>query len=266
MSKRLIKFIAKFFRKTCFNLAFLIAMLVKNAIQSFAINPGKLASLLTMLVKNMIDLLKRLIIFLGRKWQAFIARFLRKACVKLASLITWLVKNVIDLLKRLIIFLGRKWPAFMPWLLRYRTGLLKYNTIKYSLKIWLTSVLVSPLLFFVIILCKEGIYNSDLLHSISSDLLVYMLFVTAEILLSYGSWLTFLAAVSVLIVLPVKQALRKRLTHLTALLLTIVPFWAILYPGGSFLEIDYYIYFMLCSCVCTCDAVRYYKLKPILTG
>lgn len=66
---------------------------------------------------------------------------------------------------------------------------MKYNTLNYSLKVWLTALLLSPLLYLLILLLRTLQNHPD--DQLSILLFMYVIFLANSFLYSLLSFLTF---------------------------------------------------------------------------
>jgi len=71
------------------------------------------------------------------------------------------------------------------------------EAIKYSLKVWLTSVLVSPIIYFIIDFYQQTGRHYAMVDSIEWALPFYLLFVIIEAILSAVIWVVFAAMIGI---------------------------------------------------------------------
>jgi|SRR6185437_2890256 len=133
-----------------------------------------------------------------------------------------------------------------------------YNVFKYSLKVWLTSVVLAPVLLHVIMYYR-GEVNS--LPEAFADSLVFSLFE----FFSFITWLVFSVVIMVILALAGKQTLKIWLIFIAGILLTAGTFLAtILSPqdlcGNSN---PMFLILMICNCACIGWGTWFYKLKPV---
>ena len=150
-------------------------------------------------------------------------------------------------------------PRFVPRVYQIKLKTMVYNVFKYSLKVWLTSVVLAPVLLHLIMYYR-GEVNS-LLEAFGESI-VFSLF---ELFFSFITWLMFSVIIMVILVLEGKQTLKIWLIFIAGVLLTIGTFLAtILSPqdlrGNSN---PVFLILMLCNCACIGWGTWFYKLKPV---
>ena len=135
-------------------------------------------------------------------------------------------------------------------------------TFKYSLKVWLTSVMVAPLLFIMLTYCSEGFHHRDMHELLHSSIFGYMAFVFLEVCLSTITWFVFLVAVQYTVTIVSKPNLRIWLVFIEGILLTAGTFMVVLSPNDVFNISDKITVMMLCNCLCMGWGIWYYDLEP----
>jgi len=130
----------------------------------------------------------------------------------------------------------------------------------YSLKVWLTSVVVAPILFSGIRISIPGLYRETGVELLSKFFESCFGLIFIELFFSFVIWLIFLVAVQIIVTCVSNEILRRWTLFITGLVLTMAPF-IILMPWGEILDItDFFTGIMLCNCFCISWGVWYYKL------
>jgi len=140
---------------------------------------------------------------------------------------------------------------------------MKCNSLTYSLNIWLTSVVVAPVLFLIITSTMNGqhlINAVDVAESVSLCCLLMLV----QLIASSLTWLLFMLIIKAIINLCDYERLWKPLIFITGILLTAGSFRAVF--SDIFYNVDEFLYLMLCNCVCIGAGTWIYKLKAIIPG
>jgi hypothetical protein len=134
------------------------------------------------------------------------------------------------------------------------------NSFKYSLKLWLTSVFVAPVLFLVLVLFQKGVHDSEFLKSIPESIFMYVMLLGFEVKSSVTVWIIFTAITAFNLLFSFKTRLREWLIVLAGILLCIGASMVKVSPIGFFGKTDDFS-LMLCNCACIVWGVWLYKLK-----
>ncbi|SDE54855.1 hypothetical protein SAMN05216464_107119 [Mucilaginibacter pineti] len=131
------------------------------------------------------------------------------------------------------------------------------NSFIYSLKIWLTSVFLAPLIYIVVTSFKEN--YQDLGTLISNQFSNYVMCVFFGSLFSFFTWVLFFLTVKIttLHASSIKQS--KSIISLIGALLTVGTFALFLSPSISIH--DDFFYLMVGNCICISGGSWFYKLK-----
>jgi hypothetical protein len=136
-------------------------------------------------------------------------------------------------------------------------------TIKYSLKVWLTSVAVAPLLVLFIMSCQQyAVYYMDFQQSFSSIIICYVPFVLIEFILSLITWLLFMVVIKVTVTYLSSQFVMKLIIFFAGIILTIATFLVILSPEDIFNADNAFPQILYCNCFCIGWCTLYYDLNP----
>ncbi|WP_295793641.1 hypothetical protein [Mucilaginibacter sp.] len=134
------------------------------------------------------------------------------------------------------------------------------SNIKYSLKVWLTGLLVTPALFLIITNYKT---INDLPNETYGDSIIfrYIVYVIIGTLLSFISSFLFWIIVTLSTRYSANLTIAKAINCVGSVTLTVIMFRLAIYDDG-FVD-DEFIYLMLLNCFCVCIGSWVYKL-PLL--
>ncbi len=136
------------------------------------------------------------------------------------------------------------------------------KTLFYTLKVWFTSVMVSPLLFSFVTLYTKKPYNQTFDKTIAALCLRYLVFTVAELIFSFITWVAFFVAVGFIKRFMFHSNTRDWLIFITAISLTIITFLVasgiveLLFQNNEFWEL------LLCNCLCIGWGCWYYNPGP----
>lgn len=97
-----------------------------------------------------------------------------------------------------------------------------YRNLKFSLKVWLTSVIVAPALYTGIEAYIDSLNNTY--SQIYFNLIIYMFMVGLEFILSFIIWIMFWAITEAIIYCNPHNDVKRWLIFIVAILLAILPF------------------------------------------
>jgi hypothetical protein len=133
------------------------------------------------------------------------------------------------------------------------------NSILYSLKVWLTSVGLAPVMYLIIDSWQRENYYSTFTGFINQQIGKYIVCLIFGGIFSFLTWLTFLFIIKGLIAtFPSSQQL-KHLIAVAGILLTAFTF-ALVLPE-TFNVHNEFFYLMLANCVCIAGGSYLYKLE-----
>ena len=138
------------------------------------------------------------------------------------------------------------------------------NIIKYSLKVWLTGVVVAPFLILIFIYCQDYSLSMNFKESILPGLGIYLICIVFELVFSFITWIVFMLAIRLIIKLPCTALKKTMAIFITGILLTVATFASIMLPLGFFdnnSDIGFTIAMIGCNCACIGFGVWFYKLK-----
>ncbi|ASU35808.1 hypothetical protein [Mucilaginibacter xinganensis] len=138
---------------------------------------------------------------------------------------------------------------------------MKCNSLTYSLNIWLTSVVVAPVLFLIVTSTMKG---SHLINAVDvpESISICCLLMLVQLIFSLLTWLLFMLIIKAIVNLCDYERLWKPLIFITGILLTAGSFRAVF--SDIFSNADELFYLMLCNCVCIGAGTLFYKLKSII--
>jgi hypothetical protein len=106
------------------------------------------------------------------------------------------------------------------------------QVFRYSFKVWITSAALSPILWAVILLYKDGGANFRLSEESLEVIQWYVIFVVVELILSFLTWVLFMVIIFLVIKIVPERLPRTFLIFLFGVLLTVGTFALILFPNG----------------------------------
>lgn len=133
-----------------------------------------------------------------------------------------------------------------------------YGPLKYSLKVWLTSVLASPVLFTLILCVRQLTDISDILSRGIGIVSMYIFLVIGQLLFSIITWLAFLLLIIIIKRFKIQECLRTTLIFVTGIILIVGTFYLMLAPFD--LLLDDLANLMYANCIGIGWGVWYYKL------
>lgn len=139
------------------------------------------------------------------------------------------------------------------------------TTFSYALKVWLSAVFVSPLLFIVGIYFAALFLNMNTAFQITSETLasdwdLYKTMVFFGAAFSFPAWLIFLLAIMMVMKSSDSARRRKQLTFAIAVALALGTSGAIFRFFGILFDTSF-SYLSLSYCICIAAAGWYYKLE-----
>jgi hypothetical protein len=130
----------------------------------------------------------------------------------------------------------------------------------YSIKIWLSSVLISPILYITICFIKYLSHEPKLHNDYNNELLsTYFLIVICQFIFSLLIWILFLLFIITITTYCEDSRFQKPLISIIGILLTICAFKLVFFQNGFNIHEDF-LYLMICNCVCIAGGSWYFKL------
>lgn len=139
---------------------------------------------------------------------------------------------------------------------------MSYNTLGYCLKVWLTSVVVTPLFLSIIVIATSNYQNSNASEIFANCAGIFMILVIIEFVLSIPVWLLFRALVILILSLAISRLLRKWLIFFAGISLTGL---ALVFCAQAldFLVYDcLFLVFLISHLAWVGLGIWYYKISP----
>jgi len=136
---------------------------------------------------------------------------------------------------------------------------MKYNSLKYSLKVWLTSVLIAPALAELISFLLND-KDAPGIFSNSDGVFFYVVFVIFGFAFSFITWLAFLLVIVLTTTYCSEAHLKKWLIFSAGVALTVGTFILIFGSQGLFSDPDGFNNLMYANCACIGWGVWFYRL------
>ncbi|MGF7039102.1 hypothetical protein M2273_002354 [Mucilaginibacter lappiensis] len=135
---------------------------------------------------------------------------------------------------------------------------MNYHVFNYCLKVWLTSVVVSPILYILI----EVIINSGYFESIPSEIAFILFSILYGLILSIPSCLLLLGSLYVLNRMNLSISTSKIWLSITGIILTLIPF-VIMYHSYDIERRPAIIPWAISYCLVIVAEIWFYKLKLV---
>ena len=129
------------------------------------------------------------------------------------------------------------------------------NSIKYSLKVWLSSVAIAPLIFLSI---ETVISKTN--NAFSNQFGMYPIIAFYQAIFSFITFMVFTLIVMLITNLYKGKVSVKWPVCIAGILLTIGTFAIVFFPDGVIGGYEFF-YLMLCNCACIAGGVWFYKLQ-----
>jgi hypothetical protein len=134
---------------------------------------------------------------------------------------------------------------------------MKYDSLSYSLKVWLTSVLLAPLIFITTDYCLHP-------KPMDSDSIIQVYFIITLVtgIFSFVTWFIFWGAATFACHYIFDSIKRKLIMCFTGIILTICTFLLILLPDSTFSFSSVPLDILLSNCLCIGAGSLFYNLGP----
>jgi hypothetical protein len=133
------------------------------------------------------------------------------------------------------------------------------SSILYSLKVWLTSVLLAPVIYLVIQACLSKVYQLDFITMLNDQIAQYAVLVMFGGLFSLCTWLAFFLSVIGLILCFPSYSHLKYVIAVLGVLFTAGTFRFFL-PESYGMQSEFFP-LMLANCICIAAGSFFYKLE-----
>jgi hypothetical protein len=137
-----------------------------------------------------------------------------------------------------------------------------FKSFIYSLKVWLTSVIVTPLVFFILAYSGGRVSNDSIYEQISTAAYQYGMILVFELLFSFITWVIFLIIINQTVTYINNRATRLSIISISGVLLTMGTFMVILTPSEAFKVTRGFGGLTLCTCLCIATSSWFYQLEP----
>jgi hypothetical protein len=136
------------------------------------------------------------------------------------------------------------------------------NSFIYSLKAWLTSVFITPLVFFILGSTGENASNEIIYEQINRTVYLYGVILVVEILISFITWVVFLIIIQLTVTFCRTRILRLLIISISGILLAMGTFIVILTTSEAFNITRGFGGMMICACFYIGAGSWFYKLDP----
>ena len=137
---------------------------------------------------------------------------------------------------------------------------MKNNALQYTFRVWVTSVLVSPFVFTLILMIRQVISVSDLIDNGFRLVGIYIFLVVLQLLFSFATWLVFLLLVYLILYIRAPDSLIKPVIFCIGMLLAIGTYIALNTVFGAVEGPDSFINLAYANCAGVGWGVWYYTL------
>lgn len=132
----------------------------------------------------------------------------------------------------------------------------RFDSLIYSLKVWLSSVAISPLIYLILNACF-----SQMRGGFFEQLEIYPMFVLFEVIFSFVTWLIFWAIVEVTRILPSSFS-RKLIIFIFSIILSMGTVLALFASEMRFSLSDMIFDFGIANCICIGAGCWFFRLGP----
>lgn len=137
---------------------------------------------------------------------------------------------------------------------------MRNNALQYTFKVWVTSVVVSPILFASLLSIRQIITVAELIDYGWRLIGIYLILVVLQLLFSFVTWIVFLLLVNIVSLIPLPNLLIKLIIFCLGVLLAIGTFMAL----NDFMAMagndDSIVNLMYANCAAIGLSIWYYKL------
>jgi hypothetical protein len=137
---------------------------------------------------------------------------------------------------------------------------MKFYSLFYSLKVWLSSVLLAPLIYIFIQSWVD--FNSVTADTFSA---FYPIVVFAELIFSLFTWLIFWGVIEVSGIFLMNRLTRKWVIFISSVILSASTFLLLCWPVTRHSFNDIFFDVGLCNCVCIGAGCWFFRLRPVVS-
>ncbi|HEY8929213.1 MAG TPA: hypothetical protein VIM55_08490 [Mucilaginibacter sp.] len=141
--------------------------------------------------------------------------------------------------------------------------MIRYNSLSYSFRIRLATIICAPLLYQVFQYIQTDSYPGGLRQFIGDLLSMSIFLIMLQMAFSVFSWLLLLAVISLSAQIAPNVKTLKWITFMATLIIAAATCLLIAGPHGWFTHDENYPYLMLCNCLCAGISVWMFKLETI---
>lgn len=136
---------------------------------------------------------------------------------------------------------------------------MKKEIIYYTLKVWLTDVGISPVLFALILIVRQEMSATELLQAPDGLIVEYIFFVAAQLFFTAVVWFLFMVAVHLVMLAKLNALSSKSVIFIVAIAFTI-GICELLLKKNDVVSSDNLINLMCANCIGIGWGVWYYSL------
>jgi hypothetical protein len=136
---------------------------------------------------------------------------------------------------------------------------MRSNSLLYSIKVWLTSVIIAPVIYLLIESCLKRDYYSSITDYMNEEISKYAMCVLFGGIFSLLTWVIFLFIIKGLIASCPSSRQIKHLIAVAGVVLTAGTF-ALAMPEAFHVHNEFF-YLMLANCICIAGGSWYYNLE-----
>jgi len=141
--------------------------------------------------------------------------------------------------------------------------MIRYNSLSYSFRIWLATIICAPLLYQVFQYVQTDSYPGGLRQFIGDLVSMSIFLIVLQMVFSVFSWLLLLIVINLSAQVTSNVKALKWITFIAALVITTATCLLIAGPHGQFTHDENYPYLILCNCLCVGIAVWMFKLEAL---
>jgi len=142
---------------------------------------------------------------------------------------------------------------------------MKNNALQYTFRVWITSILVSPFLFGLLLLIRQVVTVTELINDGFRLIGMYLFLVALQLLFSFVTWLVFLLAVNIVCLIPISKTLTRVVLFCVGILLTVSTFMLLDDFIGLMGDRNSLVNLMYANCAGIGWGVWYYRLNAKAT-
>ncbi len=137
---------------------------------------------------------------------------------------------------------------------------MKNNALQYTFRVWITSVIISPLLFGLILIVRQVVTISELFNDGLWLMTMYLFLVVLQLVFSFVTWLVFLLLVNIFSLITLPNPLIKLAIFCIGILLAIGTYMVLNDLIGLIGDRDNLINLLYANCAGIGWGVWYYDL------